>query len=141
MPVDLSAEALLVRRELAERATPGPWKKMFETAVSTDNGHQVPLRIASTNEAEDNQSDSKQAKMTISLRLAPEAVSAMSLLLGYEKGLQQAAQALERTANRPETTPQEREVLLAAVEGLRAPENLEAFRKSEMVQVARQDQE
>lgn len=46
---DLSIEALLVRREIAEKATPGPWEKMFETAVGTDNGHQVPLRIASTN--------------------------------------------------------------------------------------------
>lgn len=46
---DLSTEALLVRREIAEKATPGPWEKMFETAVGTDNGHQVPLRIASTN--------------------------------------------------------------------------------------------
>lgn len=46
---DLSTEALLVRREIAEKATPGPWEKMFETAVGTDNGHQVPLHIASTN--------------------------------------------------------------------------------------------
>lgn len=46
---DLSTEALLVRREISEKATPGPWEKMFETAVGTDNGHQVPLRIASTN--------------------------------------------------------------------------------------------
>ena len=46
---DLSTEALLVRREIAEKATPGPWEKMFETAVGTGNGHQVPLCIASTN--------------------------------------------------------------------------------------------
>ena len=46
---DLSTESLLARKELAEKATPGPWEKMFETAVGTDNGHKVPLRIASTN--------------------------------------------------------------------------------------------
>lgn len=33
----------------AKAATPGPWEKMFETAVGTGNGHQVPLCIASTN--------------------------------------------------------------------------------------------
>lgn len=50
---DLSTEALLDRKAIAERATPGSWEHIIKCGVGTDNGHTVPLRIAVTNFEED----------------------------------------------------------------------------------------
>lgn len=50
---DLSTEALLDRKAIAERATPGSWEHIIKRGVGTDNGHTVPLRIAVTNFEED----------------------------------------------------------------------------------------
>lgn len=51
--IDLSTEALLDRKAIAERATPGSWEHIIKCGVGTDNGHTVPLRIAVTNFEED----------------------------------------------------------------------------------------